>query len=72
MTALNVAIGWWASHGTRILGTLSSICAGLILVPDLIPVPDKPFWTAANVILGVLTIQRGNSNAKNLNGSVDP
>lgn len=54
---------WWDSHGTRILGSLSSIVAGLILIPKLIPEDHAPYWAAANLVLGVLTVGRGQSNA---------
>lgn len=63
---MKAIIDYWDSHGTKILGTLAAIVAGLLVVPDLIPpgVATKALQ-AANVILGVLTLQRGftNSNA---------
>lgn len=55
---------WWGSHGTRILGTAASFVAGAVLIPDLVPQEQKPYWAAANLALGLLTFQRGNTNAK--------
>jgi hypothetical protein len=53
---------WWRSHGTGILGFASSFCAGAVLIPDLIPVAHRPYWAAANLALGLLTIRRANTN----------
>lgn len=55
---------WWRSHGTGILGFLTSFCAGAVLIPDLIPESHKPYWAAVNLALGLLTIQRSNTNRK--------
>lgn len=54
----------WRSHGTKVLGTISAIVAGFVLVPDLIPATDMKWWQAANVVLGVLTVQRGFTNSR--------
>ena len=63
MSLIMLFAQWWDSHGTRILGSLASIVAGLVLIPDLIPVEQKPYWAAANLVLGVLTFGRGQGNA---------
>ena len=52
----------WAEDGTKILGTTAAIVAGLVLIPDLIPDAHLPWWKAVNVVLGVLTLQRGYAN----------
>lgn len=64
MSLITLLGQWWDSHGTRILGSAASIVAGLVLIPDLIPPEQKPYWAAANLVLGVLTVGRGNNNAK--------
>jgi hypothetical protein len=63
MSLITLLGRWWDSHGTRILGSLSSIVAGLILIPNLIPEAHQPYWAAANLVLGVITVGRGQSNA---------
>ncbi len=55
----------WRSHGTKILGFLTTVVAGLPLIEGLIADTHKPWWGAANLILGALTIQRGSVNARN-------
>lgn len=55
----------WADDGTKILGTAAAIVAGIVVIPDLIPLAQLPYWKAANVVLGVLTIQRGYTNTRN-------
>lgn len=57
---------WWDSHGTRILAALASICAGAVLIPDLIPEKHKPYWAFANLVLGVITYGRGQQNANRI------
>lgn len=56
---------WWKSHGTGILGFAASFCAGAVLIPDLIPPAHSKYWAAANLALGLLTIQRSNTNRRN-------
>lgn len=54
----------WANHGTKILGTASTIVAGFVTIPNLIPHNHLPYWAAANIVLGALTVQRGYANSK--------
>ncbi len=56
---------YWRSHGTKILGFLTTVVAGLPMIEGLIDAADKPYWSAANLILGALTIQRGVTNSRN-------
>lgn len=58
-------IEFWNGHGTKILGTLQTIVAGLITIPGLITAAHLPYWGAANVILAALTINRGFTNSRN-------
>lgn len=67
MTALLFLAKWWKSHGTGILGFMTSFCAGAVLIPDLVPIEQKPYWAAANLALGLLTMQRSKVNRGNLN-----
>jgi hypothetical protein len=65
MGAFTKLFGIWKSHGTRILGFLTAVCAGLPLIEGLVPPQHKPYWGGVNLILGALTIQRGTANARN-------
>lgn len=62
---MNFIRSFWKSHGTKILGFLTTVVAGLPLIEGLIPPAHKPYWGAANLILGALTIQRGVTNTRN-------
>jgi hypothetical protein len=55
----------WTEDGTKILGSAAAIVAGIVVIPDLIPLAHLPYWKAANVALGVLTVQRGYTNTRN-------
>lgn len=61
---MDKVIAIWNEHGTKILGTLAGIVAGLITVPNLIPSEHVPYWSAANIVLGVMTVNRGFTNSK--------
>jgi hypothetical protein len=56
---------YWKNHGTKALGFLSMVVSGLPPIDGLIAAHHKPYWSAAGVILGALTIQRGMTNTKN-------
>jgi hypothetical protein len=56
---------YWRSHGTRILATLTMICAGIPLINNLVPEAHQPYWQAVNLVLGAITFQRGTTNARN-------
>lgn len=62
---MKALIAFWQGHGTKLLGTLQTIVAGLITIPGLIEAADLPYWGAANVILAALTINRGFTNTRN-------
>jgi hypothetical protein len=62
---MNAFIAAWTQHGTKILGTLQTIVAGLVTIPSLIHAEHLPYWGAANIILGALTINRGFTNSRN-------
>lgn len=57
-------IDFWIAHGTKVLGAAQGIVAGLITVQGLIPPEHIPYWSAANIVLGVLTVQRGFTNSR--------
>lgn len=63
LTGLSTLVGWWKSHGTKILGTANSIILALIAVPKLIPPDSLPYWAGAGAVLGVLTFKRGFTNS---------
>ena len=56
--------GVWQSHGTKILGGLAMIVAGFPQIAGLVPEHHKPYWAAANLILGAMTVQRGVTNTR--------
>ena len=56
---------YWKNHGTKVLGFLSTVCAGLPLIEGLVPPNHKPYWGAVNLALGAMTIQRGVTNTRN-------
>lgn len=56
---------YWKNHGTKVLGFLTMVGTGLPPIDGLVPAWQKPYWTAAVVVLGALTIQRGMTNSKN-------
>jgi len=64
MKAIRWAIKQWHGHGTKILGSSTSIVSGFLVIPDLISQPHVKYWAAANVVLGVFTVGRGYTNTK--------
>lgn len=65
MKPLRLIARYWGSHGTRILGFLATVCAGLPLIEGLVPPTHRPYWNGVNLALGALTIQRGTTNSRN-------
>lgn len=55
-------IDFYHLHGTKVLGTLQAIIAGLLTIPNLFPPTAVPYVTAVSVVLGVLTVRRGFTN----------
>lgn len=62
---MNHIVSWWKSHGTKILGTTTSVLAGAIVIPDLIPLHMRPYAEFANLLLGIATVKRGFTNTRN-------
>lgn len=69
MSGLGQLVRWWTSHGTGILGFLASFCAGAVLIPELVRPEHKPYWAAVNLALGLLTMNRSNTNRRKLETS---
>jgi len=67
MRALSFLVKWWRSHGTAILGFAGGFAAGAVLIPDLIPQAHQKYWAAANLAFSLLTIQRSQTNRRNIN-----
>ena len=65
MKVVNWVTAFWNGHGTKVLGSLTMVVAGLPQIDGLVAVSHKPYWAAANVILGAITIQRGVTNTRN-------
>lgn len=63
MNIIETLIGWWTSHGTKILGFFQVSIAAIAAVDGLIPAGQLKYWMAA---LGLLTAWRGFINTKNL------
>lgn len=61
---LKKILALWKSHGTRILGTLSTAVAALATVPGLFAPEHLKYVLAVNAILGALTVKRGFTNSK--------
>ena len=61
---MEAIVAFYTNHGTKVLGTAATIVAGLISIQNLIPQDHVPYWAAANVILGALTINRGFENSR--------
>lgn len=54
----------WKSHGTKILGYLSTVVPAIIIIDGLIP-PDKvKYALAVNVLLAAAVVKRGHTNTK--------
>lgn len=65
MKALAWLVAYYGAHGTKILGCLTMVVAGLPQIDGLVASANKPYWAAANLILGAITVQRGVSNTRN-------
>ncbi len=52
----------WRRHGTKILGAVSAIWSGWLAIEGLFPPTWVKYALALNVVLGVLTFQRGYQN----------
>ena len=57
---------FWNQHGTKVLGATTSIVSGFLAIPDFITQPHVKYVAAVNVVLGVITANRGWVNSKNL------
>lgn len=66
MSFIMLLARWWDERGTGILGTATTIVAGLQAIPGLIPASGTPYWSAAGVVLGALTMKRSNTNRRKL------
>jgi hypothetical protein len=64
MKKISTSLKIWIDHGTKLLGIAQAIVSGLMVIPDFVPKEDWRWWAAANVVLGVLTVQRGVTNSK--------
>lgn len=53
----------WTDHGTKFLGATTATLSGLLAIPELVPAGHVKYWAAANVVLGVITINRGFTNS---------
>lgn len=65
MNAWAWARQFYASHGTKLLGSLTMIVAGLPQIDGLVIDGHKKYWAAANLILGAFTLNRGFTNSRN-------
>jgi hypothetical protein len=71
MTAADVIVlltmlkNWWINHGTKILGTVSIIVAGLLAKDSLIDAGTfRDVVEVLDIVLGALVVQRGFTNGK--------
>lgn len=65
----------WDSHGTKVLGTLSTVISAVIaaavIVEDVIPDSHMKYWLFASALLGGATVKRGFTNSQKLNAWAD-
>jgi hypothetical protein len=54
----------WRKHGTKILGMAAAIWSGFLAIEGFFPPAHVKYALAVNVVLGVLTLQRGIQNGK--------
>lgn len=70
MKTLEALIVFWASHGTKALGSLSTFFSGLTSAAALltegghISTRTVAYIAAANIALGVWTVKRGFANSR--------
>jgi hypothetical protein len=69
---MKVITNAWRNHATKALGSATTILSGFIAIPDLISQPHLKYVAATNVVLGVLTVNRGFTNTRNLNAPTVP
>jgi hypothetical protein len=67
---MNAITKFFNDHLTKVLGSCTTIISGFIAIPDLISQPHLKYVAATNVVLGVLTVNRGFTNTRNLNAPV--
>lgn len=66
MSFIMLIVGWWDSHGTKILAGMTTAIPALLAIDGLIPKGQVKWWLAAGVIIGLLTFNRGFTNSSNL------
>jgi hypothetical protein len=66
MKIVNGLITLWNQHGTKLLGSGTGLLSGFLAIPGLISAPHVKYWAATNVVLSIITVNRGYVNSKNL------
>ena len=61
---MKALVEFWASHGTKILGTAATIVSTALIIPELIPAAHMKYWLFANALLGGGVVKRGFTNSK--------
>ena len=63
---------WWSGHGTKILGVLTALVAGLAMIPEFSAYPAPLLvLKCINVGLGLVTINRGFMNSAAISAQKD-
>lgn len=55
---------WWRRRGVMVLGYLAAAIPSLLTIEGLIPDPQRKYWTAAGVLLGLAIAQLGHTISK--------
>lgn len=54
----------WKSHGTKVLGYITSTIPAVLLIDGLVPETHEKYYLLALVLLGGATVKRGHTNSK--------
>lgn len=54
---------YWKRNGTKVLGSASALISGWQAIPGLVSAGNLKWWQAVGVALGVMTVNRGFTNA---------
>lgn len=61
---MRVIVKFWRSHGTKILGYITTTIPTVMLIEGLIPDAHEKYYLLALALLGGATVKRGHTNTK--------
>lgn len=62
---MQAILDYWKNHGTKALGTASTVVGALLASPVVPPGSVRTGLEIAGLVLGALTVKRGYVNSKN-------